>query len=69
MECNCNVCTGSVDFKEDRCDVCCEFTGDCKCDFCDYCCENIEYCDCEICDRCWKRLDDDCECESELAEE
>ena len=67
--CGCDVCTGSVDFEEEICDYCEECVSDCNCEFCDYCCEHIEFCDCEICHRCWKREDDDCECEAELAEE
>lgn len=81
--CNCDVCTGNVDFEEECCEDCLELIGECKCeycefcsrktdycycDFCDYCCEHIEECECEICDSCWKRSDDDCECEAELAE-
>ena len=90
MECNCDVCTGNVDFDEavdycgelcedchesiddcecERCSYCDKVLDYCWCEYCDYCDEHIEECECEICESCWKRLDDDCECEAELAEE
>lgn len=67
-ECGCDICTGNVDFEEEVCEHCNEFDSVCNCEFCDYCCEHIDECECEICDRCWKRVDNDCECEAELAE-
>ena len=73
MECNCDVCTGSVDFDKsiDYCGELCEHCGkdqdNCYCDFCDYCNEHIEDCECDYCEHC-DQHERDCECEAELAE-
>lgn len=70
MECNCDICTGNVDFLDDEyCGYCDNTLEDCVCETCEYCDELMEYCDCEICESCWKRVDDDCECKAELEEE
>lgn len=69
MECNCDVCTGNIDFeeKEEVCEYCNEFESVCNCTFCSHCGRHEDDCYCDFCDYCCEHVDE-CECEAELAE-
>ena len=62
MYCNCNICTGNIDFDEELCEYCGEYMSDCKCEFCQHCKEHWDYCTCDYCNECWQNVTD-CECE------
>ena len=56
--CNCDVCTGNVDFEDEtKCPECFDYLADCKCDRCDNCGEVQEDCMC-VCWDCWEPIEE-----------